>query len=574
MLDLVIRNAMLVDGTGAARRSADLGVKDGRVVEIGKIGAAARHAINADGRAVAPGFIDVHTHYDAQAFWDPSLSPSCYHGVTTAIGGNCGFSIAPLSGKAEDANYLLTMLARVEGMPVQALRDGVPWNWTSFGEYLDRLDGTLAINAGFLVGHSALRRAVMGARAVGHRASEAELAAMVALLRRSLGEGGLGLSTTVSPTHNDANGDPVPSRHAGDEEFLALARAVRDFPGTTLEFLPGVGPFTEAEMDRMADMSLAANRPLNWNLLSPTSARPEFTRQQLAASDHAAAKGARVVALCIAQPMVFHVNYASMFGLDSLPGWDALSKLALPERRRAMQDPAMRATLKQGATGHGGLFSILADWPGYRVIDVFSAENAPFRSKTLEEISAMTGKEPLDAMFDIAVADDLKTTFKARAIGGDEASWPLRAQTWLDERTLIGGSDAGAHLDGLDTFAFSTQVLGEGVRKRGLLTLEQAVQQLTQKPAALIGLTDRGVLRAGAVADIVVFDPDRVATGPIHTRFDLPSGAPRLYADAEGIAHVLVGGSEIVRGTELTGERPGTVLRSGRDTHSVTVPGG
>jgi N-acyl-D-aspartate/D-glutamate deacylase len=574
MLDLVVKDAVLVDGTGAQRRSADLGIQDGRLVEIGRITGAAQRTISAQGQVAAPGFIDIHTHYDAQAFWDGSLSPSCYHGVTTAIGGNCGFSIAPLSGKPDDAEYLLNMLARVEGMPVASLRQGVPWNWRSFGEYLARLDGTLSINAGFMVGHSALRRTVMGERAVGHQASESELAAMVVLLRQSLLEGGMGLSSTVSPTHNDADGNPVPSRHAAEEEFLALARTVRDCPGTTLELLPGVGPFSDAEMERMAQMSLAANRPLNWNLISPASARPEFTEQQLAASDYAAKRGARVVGLCSAQPMVFHVNFASLFGLDSLPGWDALSKLKGAERKRAMQDPAMRRRLAAGATGEGGLFAILADWAGYTVIDVFAAENQPFRGKTLEQVAAMTGKAPLDAMFDIAVADDLKTSFKARGIGADEPSWPLRAQTWLDPRALVGGSDAGAHLDGLDTFAFSTTMLREAVTKRGLLSLEQAVQQLTQAPAELIGLTGRGVLREGAIADVVIFDPDRVGPGPVHTRFDLPTGAARLYADAEGVAHVLVAGTEIVRGNALTEARPGTVLRSGRDTHTVTVPGG
>jgi hypothetical protein len=219
MLDLLVKNGIVVDGTGAPRRWADIGVKDGRIAAVGEIAETAKQTIDAGGRIVAPGFVDVHTHYDAQVFWDHSLSPSSYHGVTTVVGGNCGFSIAPLSGKAEDSEYLLHMLARVEGMPVESLQQGVPWDWTSFGSYLDKLEGRLGINAAFMVGHSAVRRAVMGKRAVGEKATEAEIAAMQELLRASIRAGGLGLSSSISTTHNDSDGNPVPSRFATDEEL-------------------------------------------------------------------------------------------------------------------------------------------------------------------------------------------------------------------------------------------------------------------------------------------------------------------------------------------------------------------
>ena len=239
MFDLLIKNGVVVDGTGAPRRSADVAIRDGRIAEIGRVDGAARREIDARGHVVAPGFVDIHTHYDAQAFWDGTLSPSPFHGVTTVVGGNCGFSIAPLSPDA--AGYLKRMLARVEGMPLESLEAGVPWDWTSFGEYLARLDGRLAVNAGFLVGHSALRRVVMGEAAIGEPASDAALRGMQELLRESLAQGGLGFSSSAAPTHNDSEGRPVPSRFATREEFLALARAVRDFPGTTLEFIPTVG---------------------------------------------------------------------------------------------------------------------------------------------------------------------------------------------------------------------------------------------------------------------------------------------------------------------------------------------
>ena len=258
MLDVLIKGGTLVDGTGASARPGDVGIREGRIVALGTVDEPASKTIDATGKVVAPGLIDVHTHYDAQAFWDGTLSPSPFHGVTTVMGGNCGFSIAPLSPDAGD--YLMRMLARVEGMPLEALEHGVPWDWTTFGDYLGKLENKLAVNAGFMVGHSALRRVVMGERAVGHEATPEELEKMERMLADSLEQGGMGFSSTISSTHNDADGQPVPSRHASREELVALARVVRDHPGTVLEFLPGAGEFTDEQVALMTDLSLAAQR--------------------------------------------------------------------------------------------------------------------------------------------------------------------------------------------------------------------------------------------------------------------------------------------------------------------------
>ena len=240
MLDSVIRGGTVIDGTGAERRDADVGIRDGRIAAIGSISESAAHEVDAKGCVVAPGFVDIHTHYDAQVFWDRTLSPSPFHGVTTVVGGNCGFSIAPLVPDAGD--YLMRMLSRVEGMPLESLQQGVPWDWTSFGQYLDRIDGQLAVNAGFLVGHCALRRVVMGESATGNKASAEDITAMQKLLAESLSAGGLGFSSSWARTHNDGVGEPVPSRHASREEILALCTTTGEHPGTTLEFIPTVGP--------------------------------------------------------------------------------------------------------------------------------------------------------------------------------------------------------------------------------------------------------------------------------------------------------------------------------------------
>jgi N-acyl-D-aspartate/D-glutamate deacylase len=571
--DCLITGGNVIDGTGGERRQLDVGVSDGRIVALGAIDGEAKRSIDARDRIVAPGFVDIHTHVDAQAFWDPTLSPSPLHGVTTVVGGNCGFSIAPLT--AEAGGYLMRMLARVEGMPLASLEQGVPWDWTSFGEYLDRLESRLAVNAGFLVGHSALRRVVMGEAAVGRRADDEQIQSMVKLLRESLAAGGLGFSSSRAPTHNDGEGRPVPSRHATREELLALCAELREHPGTALEFLPGVGDFDDETLQLMTDLSLAANRPLNWNVLGVSSFGGRLYEKQLAASDYAAERGARVVALTPSQVMTLRINLVSGFIFDAFPGWAPVIALPLEERKRALADPAVRETLQKGAASEqAGVMRALAVWENMTVAETFTPESAHYRGRRLGEIAEELGKTPFDAMLDLALAEDLRTAFSPFIPGDDDESWKLRAEVWSDPRTVIGASDAGAHLDMIDTFTCSTSLLGPAVRDRGLLPLEEAVHQITDVPACLYGLRGRGRISEGWRADLVVFDAERIGPGPLHTRHDLPAGAGRLYAEAEGIDCVLVNGVEVVRGKEFTDARPGTILRSGRHTETVEVPGG
>lgn len=573
MLDLAITGGSVVDGSGGPARLADVGLGAGRIACVGTLEEPARERVDASGRVVCPGFVDVHTHYDAQVFWDGTLSPSPFHGVTSVVGGNCGFSIAPLSPDAGD--YLMRMLARVEGMPLASLREGVPWDWRSFGEYLGRLEGRLAVNAGFMVGHCALRRVVMGERAVGHEASPAELDAMCALLRASLSEGGLGFSTTISPTHNDGEGAPVPSRHASREELIALAGCVRDFPGTTVEFLPGLGVFDDEKKALMTDVSLAANRPVNWNVLAPSAGNAEMIEQQLSATDYARQRGAEVIALTVPQAMQVRINLVSGFIFDALPGWAGLFELPIEERKRRLADPAYRKALDEGANSEAaGLLRGLARWERMRIQETFADANRGLQGRTVGEVAEARGCTPFDALVEVAVADDLRTSFMPPSSGDAREDWLARGRAWTDDRTVIGASDAGAHLDMIDTFALSTQVLGNGVRRHGVVSLEEGVRQLTDVPARLYGLRERGRLEVGWRADLVVFDPETVDCGPTYTRFDLPTGAGRLYADAIGIERVFVNGTEIVREGSHTGALPGTVFHSGRDTDTVEVPGG
>ena len=569
MLDVKIAGGSVVDGTGAARRQADVGIRDGRVVAIGDVDEDAGRTIDAGGLVVAPGFIDIHTHYDAQAFWDPALTPSPLHGVTTVVGGNCGFTIAPLA--ASEADYLMRMLARVEGMPLESLEAGVPWDWQSFGEYLDRLDGTLAVNAGFLVGHSALRRVVMGEAAVGEAATPDQVEQMSALLAESLAAGGLGFSSSQAPTHNDGDGNPVPSRSATREELVALARVVRDHPGTTLEFIPTVGPFAGEHVELMADMSAAANRPLNWNVLVVAAGNDGYV-DQLAASDRATERGGRVLALTVPCVMQLHLNFRSGFLFDALPGWGPTMALPLDEKRAALADPDERRRLRESAESDAGLFGRLLRWDRLQVGQTFAPENDGLTGETIGNIAAQRGQDPFDTLCDIAIADDLRTDLLPPSGGDDAESWRRRADVWRDPRAVVGASDAGAHLDMLATFNYTTSLLAAS-REHDLLTLEEAVHLLTDIPARLYGIRERGRIAEGSHADLVVFDEHRVVPAPVETRYDLPGGAGRLYAEAEGIEHVLVNGVEIVRSAQLTGDRPGTLLRSGRGTETVEAAG-
>ena len=524
-----------------------------------------RATIDADGLVVAPGFIDMHTHYDAQVLWDPGVSPSPLHGVTTVIGGNCGFSIAPLG--AANVDYIQRMMARVEGMSLAALRGGPAWDWDSFGDYLDRVDGKLAINAGFLAGHSTIRRFVMGADATSRAATPAEIAAMVAQLHDALAAGALGFSSSLGDAHTDGDGAPVPSRSAAREEFLALAAAVRDHAGTTLEFIPAVGEISTDRMELMADMSLAAGRPLNWNLLGSLSP-VEIYEQQLQASDLAAARGAQVVALTL--PDLMRMRASRL--LESLPGWKEVVRMPDADRRAAVRDPETRARLRAGVAdaANNGLAAMAR-------FDLIEIAEGPLAGRTVDDVARDQGVEPADVLVDTVLPDRLSLTLilpsLVPSLGASQEGWEARAALWHDPRVFLGGSDAGAHIDLMCHGNYPSVVLGHAVRERNVIGLEDAVHLMTDRPARLLGLRGRGRLGVGWHADMTIFDPDRIASGPAEVRQDLPAGGERLHADGLGIEHVVVCGRTVVRAGAFTGDLAGTLLRSGRDTETVTVPG-
>ena len=577
MLDVLITGGQVVDGTGSPARVADIGIRDGRIVAIGTIDESATDVIDATGKIVCPGFVDPHTHYDAQLFWDPRATPSNYFGVTSMIAGNCGFTLAPLGDDA-DGEYLKRMMVKVEGMALEALEQGVPWNWKSFGEYLDRVDenGT-AINVGFLVGHCALRRVVMKDDSVGSEATPAQVAEMRQMLKESIEAGGLGFSTGRSFTHNDWDGNPVPSRWAAEEEVLELCRETSLHDGTTLEWVADgcLNGFNDGEVELMTKMSVEGNRPLNWNVLTIDSARPDAYLNQIQACETANKAGAKVVALTMPILVGMNMSLGTFCALHQLPEWKTVFNLEYGDRIEKLRDPAVITWLEnQAALPEAGVFSRLTGWDNYMVGDTYSEANEGLKGRTLGDIARERGQRAFHTMVEIALEDDLRTVWWPLPTDDDPESWRLRAQAWEHDAVMIGGSDAGAHLDRMAGAPYTTAWLDDCLRGRKLTTMENAIRHLTDVPARLFGLRDRGRLEEGYFADIVILDPDEVGSTDVELVFDLPGDSRRLYAEATGIKRVMVNGVTTVVDGTVTDALPGKVMRSGTDTDTVTATAG
>ncbi|MFF7761243.1 MULTISPECIES: N-acyl-D-amino-acid deacylase family protein [Streptomyces] len=575
MLDHVIKGAAVVDGTGAPAFTADVGIRDGRIAAVGDVREEARSSEDATGLVLAPGFVDPHTHYDAQLFWDPYATPSLNHGVTTVAAGNCGFTLAPLNpARPEDADYTRRMMSKVEGMSLVALEEGAPWSWNSFGEYLDALEGRIAVNAGFMVGHCALRRYVMGPDAVGGQPSEEQLAEIVRLLHEAMDAGAWGFSTTQSSTHSDGDGKPVASRHALPAELLALSRAVGEHEGTQIEAIVAgcLDQFSDAEIELFVEMSAAAGRPLNWNVLTIDSAVPERVPRQLFASERARKAGGRVVALTMPILTPMNMSLGTFCALNLIPGWGPVLALPVPERIERLRDPdVQKELLRHSQAKEAGVFRRLTNFGRYVIGDTYSEQNRGLSGRVVEDIAAERGLEPFAALVEICAADDLRTVLWPMPTDNDPASWAMRAEAWQHEDVLLGGSDAGAHLDRMCGAPYTTRFLGDCLRGRKLTSLEQAVKMLTDDPAQLFGLRERGRIEEGFHADLVLFDPERIAAGTATLVHDLPGDSPRLDSKAIGIRAVWVNGVEAIRDDVVSGAVPGRVLRSGRDTRTVST---
>jgi N-acyl-D-aspartate/D-glutamate deacylase len=553
--DLLIRAASVVDGSGAPRITADVEVTGERISRVGRAGGSARRVIDADGLVLVPGFIDVHTHYDAQLHWDPTASPSSWHGVTSVICGNCGFTLAP--ARPEDTHWLAQMLSRVEGMAPEALAAGMEWPGGGFGAFWSRLERRLAVNAGGYVGHSALRRHVMGDAASERRASADELAALVALLRESLREGALGFSSSQLDIHVAHDGREVPSNFAAPEELIELAAVLREFPGASLEFIPRsfVEGYAPADRETILEMARRAGCAVELNTLAALPANPLAWKQSMEFAHSARQKGVSVHPMFAANRQAAYFALGSTFLFDELPSFRETLTLAGPERLRRLRDPAVRVRMRRDLANAR---SFAPRWPICRVEAVRDAAHAGWLGRSVSELAAERGRDPFDCFLDLSLAEDLETTFVMAAPASPEAL-AIKREMILDPLLSAGSSDAGAHLLSLIGVDFTTRLLTDWTPDP--LSLEQAVAKLTGRPAAAHGLADRGAIRAGAFADLVLLDPARLAVGRTRLVRDFPARSARLVVDAEGYVATLVNGQLTRENGMDTGAMPGRWLR-------------
>jgi N-acyl-D-aspartate/D-glutamate deacylase len=557
--DLKIAGGTLIDGTGAPARPGDVGIRGGRIVALGATPGRAAETLDAAGRAVAPGFIDLHTHYDAQILWDPLLSISPWHGVTTVVMGNCGFGVAPT--RPAHRGLILRTLEKVEGMSLACLEAGcgTEWPFETFPQYLDAIERRgVAINVGAFVGHTPLRLYVMGEEAIERPATEAETARMRGLVREALDAGALGFATSKAPTHVGYGGRPVPSRLAELDELLALTGALGEAGRGIVQATVGPGLF----FDEFAALARAARRPVTWTALLAGMLGPGSHRFLLERSAALVAEGLPIVPQVSCRALNFDFDFAEPFAFESLPVFRPVSAADRAGKKKIYGDPSFRDTMRQVfGSPMAGPF---AGSPARTWISSSPTEPG-LEERTVAEVAAERGVDPVDLMLDLALATDLKARFRMAIVNYNEDEV---AELLTHPATVLGLSDAGAHASQLCDACFSTHLLGRWVRERGTLALEEAVRMLTTRPAEVVGITDRGRLALGLAGDVVVFDPARVGAGALRRVHDLPAGADRLVSDAHGIEAVVVNGTVVRRAgrdaVEPGGALPGKLLRGGR----------
>ncbi|MGH0032022.1 MAG: N-acyl-D-amino-acid deacylase family protein [Myxococcota bacterium] len=559
--DLLIRGAKIVDGSGLPAYVADLAVRDGRIARIGRIREEAHRVVDADGLVLAPGFIDVHTHYDVQLDWDPVASPSSWHGVTTVLTGNCGFTLAP--AKPDDVAWLAAMLSRVEGMSEAALVEGFRFDGGSFADFWARHDGRLGVNAGSYVGHCAVRRFVMGEAASERTATPDEIAAMQALVRQAMEEGALGFSSSQLDIHNDHTGRGVPSNFAAPDEILALCEVLADFDRGAIEFIPRslAEGYDAADRQLILDMYRVSGKPIELNILAPTPEHPLGWQEILDFAVEGAQQGARLHPQFTTNKLELHLKLSDTFAFDELPVWREVLTQPLPERMRRLGDADWRGRLR-AEWESGEVRAVAFDFAELRVESVRDAANAGHVGRSVGEIAAERGVDPLDAFLDLSLSDDLDTNFVT--IMNDVAKQFIAhvVKTGIESPLVMAGSsDGGAHLASFVGADYSTRLLAEWVPD--VLSLEQAVWRLSGMPASVHGLRDRGFLRVGAKADLVLFDPARLAAGEAYLARDFPAGTERYVVDAEGYVLTAVNGQVVFEDGKHTGALPGEVLRGG-----------
>lgn len=566
--DLIVRGGYVVDGSGLPRRRVDVGIRDGRVATLAHLdGKTADEEIDATGMIVAPGIVDAHTHYDPQITFDPYATMSCFHGVTTVVAGNCGFSVAPV--KAADRDFLQGIFAQVENMDPIAL-SAITWDeFETFPEFVESRTGRLGVNFATYVGHSNLRRWVMGDDATEREATPEEIEQMRALAAEALAAGAAGVSSSAAPTHLDIDGRPVPSRLASRDEMAALAEEVGRSGGGSVAYLPAsaIGGIDDEDKDFLIRLATVSGLPViiqglgGRNKVDAPTATWEASQAFL---DRATEAGAPVYSMLIARPFdrPFGIDEANLHYL-AVPAWNRMLNLPFEERLAALRDPAVRDELRTAVEHYNrdpakGTTVPPPLWEVVFVDEVVKPENATYQARSIREIADERGVAPADAILDLALSEDLGTRFRWRTESPEWTEAVRDAQ--LDPRMIIGTSDGGAHLARDDGSDWSSYFLRSWVLDRHVWSLEEGIRQITQVPASLLGLTDRGTIHPGGWADLMVFDPETI--GPWKKEFvhDLPGGVGRYKAWGRGVKATVVNGQPIVLDGELTGRLPGHLV--------------
>ena len=559
--DLVIANGTVIDGSGAARFAADVGVKDGKIAAIGRIRDRRVRTIDAEGHVVTPGFVDGHTHMDAQIFWDRLGSCSCYHGVTSVVMGNCGFTIAPC--REQDADLVFRNLERAEDISRDAMLAGIDWTWETFPEFLDTIDALpKGINYAGYIGHSALRTYVMGERAFSEAPTPDELEIMCALATEAVTAGAIGFSTSRTVNHVTADDRPVASRAAGWDEVRAIVNAVGKTGRGIFEIAHeqvGRSPERLREyFDRLRDLAVESGVPQTWGMFSSRFA-PDYWRGYVNLVDETCAAGGRMFVQVHSRPLNMLLSFKTQLPFDKWDTWRDIRALPLSEQKAKLRDPDLRTKLIEAANGTApggkvvGVEARPPDYDHFYIMDDMSGED-----RLLRDVAAERGMEPVDLMIELSLQKDFNQFFRQPAANENQGDVLEMIQ---HPRSVVTFSDSGAHVSQIMDSSLQTHLLGHWVREKEALSLEDAVRQLTYNTATQWGMHDRGLIREGMNADLVVFDPDTVGPEMPEVVHDLPAGAKRLKQVAKGIKNTVVNGEVFLTNNEHTGAQAGKLFR-------------
>jgi N-acyl-D-aspartate/D-glutamate deacylase len=556
MFDLILKGGRIYDGSGMPSCNGDVAIENGKIIAIGRLNGGAKRTLNVDGLAVCPGFIDPHTHLDAQLLWDPLGTSSCYHGVTSVVLGNCGLSLAP--AKAENREAVIKSFVRVEAISRRVLEEGIEWKWTSTGEYLNALGTRLGINAAALVGHIAVRHHVMGEEAVERQATPEEIIRMKDLVRQGMRAGAVGFSTNQNPRHIREDKKPVASRLASDDELGSLLDVLGEMNSGVVQ-LSGGGADARGRIAYAAQMARRTGRPVLWQSISHSWSRPDHWRGMLDTTARVMQEdGLPIFAMTQAKPFQNRYTLLDAQCFDEFPTWKAAMFGPVNIRKQLFADPSVRKKLRAEAIEDRSPSVFPRRWDVIFIDHVKLVKNKGLEKKSVEDVARSQGKDGLDCFLDLALEENLETRFVHTNTQGDPKAV---CEIPKHPAVMIGQSDAGAHMGYDARFGYSTAFLGCWVRDHGIMSLEEAVNKLTFRVASVFGLSDRGLLRPGLAADIVVFDPATVnAQEPEYVQ-DLPGNETRMIQNATGVPHTIVNGEVVIENGVATGARPGRVLR-------------